>query len=148
MLEQNSNYQVSINKTNKLLYDSANKKTTFTNIINETDVEGLKRKINSITQYQKPYISKLFYEVLSKNPENAKILCDYIAAEQNEFNIKESTKEDKIKHMEIILGCILGIDDIHINLKNSMETLKCIRVWIKYWIVIVNIPSTVSVFFN
>ena len=97
MLEQNSNNQVSINKTNNLVYDSGNKKTTLTNTINETDVEGLKIKINSITQYQKSYISKVFFEVLSKNPENAKILCDYIAAEQNEFNIKESTKEDKIK---------------------------------------------------
>ena len=59
MLEQNSNNQVSISKTNNLVYDSGNKKTTLTNTINETDVEGLKRKINSITQYQKPYISKL-----------------------------------------------------------------------------------------
>ena len=99
MLEQNSNNQVSISKTNKLIYDSGNKKTTLTNTINETDVEGLKRKINSITQYQKPYISKVFFEVLSKNLENAKVLCDYIVAEQNEFNIKESTKEDKIKRL-------------------------------------------------
>jgi hypothetical protein len=96
MSEQNSNNQISISKTNKLLYDNGIKKTTFTNTINETDVEGLKRKINSITQYQKPYISKVFFEVLSKNPANTKVLCDYIAAEQNEFNIKESTKEDKI----------------------------------------------------
>ena len=29
--------------------------------------------------------------------ENSSILCDYIIAEQNEFNIKESTKEGKIK---------------------------------------------------
>ena len=59
MIEQDSNNQISINKTNKLLYDSRIRKTTFTNTINETDAEGLKRKINSITQYQKPYISKL-----------------------------------------------------------------------------------------
>ena len=59
----------------------------------------MKRKIDSITKYQKPYILKLFREVLIKNPENAKILCDYIIAEQNEFNIKESTKEDKIKRL-------------------------------------------------
>jgi hypothetical protein len=52
----------------------------------------LKRKIDSITKYQKPYILKLFREVLVKNLENAKIICDYIIAEQNEFNIKESTK--------------------------------------------------------
>ena len=59
MLEQNYNNQVSISNKNKLLYDSKNKKTTFTNTINEIDVEGLKRKINSITQYQKPYIKSI-----------------------------------------------------------------------------------------
>ena len=32
-----------------------------------------------------------------KNKENATILCDYIQAEQTEFNIKDSTKEGKIK---------------------------------------------------
>ena len=31
------------------------------------------------------------------NTSNAKILCDYIIAEQNEINIKESTREGKIK---------------------------------------------------
>ena len=66
MSEQNSNNQVSINKTNKFLYGSGIKKTTFTSTINETDVEGLKRKINSITQYQKPYISKVFLKFFLK----------------------------------------------------------------------------------
>jgi hypothetical protein len=64
MSEQNSNNQVSISKTNKLIYANGIKKTTFTNTINEPDIEGLKRKINSITQYQKPYISKVFYQPL------------------------------------------------------------------------------------
>jgi hypothetical protein len=35
MLEQNSKNQVSISKTNNLVYDSGNKKTTLTNTINE-----------------------------------------------------------------------------------------------------------------
>jgi integrase/recombinase XerD len=33
------------------------------------------------------------------NADNAKILCDYIIAEQDEINIKESTKEGKIKSL-------------------------------------------------
>lgn len=33
------------------------------------------------------------------NAHNAKILCDYIIAEQDEINIKESTKEGKIKSL-------------------------------------------------
>jgi len=32
-----------------------------------------------------------------KSPRNVKVICDYIIAEQNEINIKESTKEGKIK---------------------------------------------------
>ena len=108
MLAQNSNDQqqqasIGSNKSNQLFKENNNKETTiaFTNnkSINEIPIEVLKRKINSITQYQKPYISKLFYELLAENLENAKILCDYIIAEQNEFNIKESTKEDKIKRL-------------------------------------------------
>jgi hypothetical protein len=108
MLAQDSDNQQQQNftssKNNHLFKEnsSSNKGTaivSFTNnkSINEIQIEVLKRKINGIIQYQKPYISKLFYELLAKNPENAKILCDYIIAEQNEFNIKESTKEDKIK---------------------------------------------------
>ena len=31
------------------------------------------------------------------NPENASVICDYILAEQTDINIKESTKEGKIK---------------------------------------------------
>jgi hypothetical protein len=36
-------------------------------------------------------------EFLQINSNNAKIICDYIIVEQNELNIKESTKETKIK---------------------------------------------------
>ena len=36
-------------------------------------------------------------DLLNKNLENANIICDYIIAEQIEFNIKESTKIGKIK---------------------------------------------------
>ena len=63
------------------------------------DTTNLKRKIEIITQYLKPYVSKILYEVLKINPGNIKIICDYIVAEQNEINIKESTKETKIKKL-------------------------------------------------
>jgi len=36
-------------------------------------------------------------ELVKKNLENATIICDYIIAEQTEINIKNSTKEEKIK---------------------------------------------------
>jgi len=91
------------NSDNQQLFNENNKETTVTSFatksINDIHIEALKRKIKSVTQYQKPYISKLFYEILAKNPKNAKTICEYIIAEQNEFNIKESTKEDKIKRL-------------------------------------------------
>jgi integrase len=58
----------------------------------------LKRKIDSITQYcSKPYFKEALKKLSIANPESANIICEYIIAEQNEMNIKESTKEGKIK---------------------------------------------------
>ena len=62
-------------------------------------IEELKRKIDTITRYQKPYLSKMLNKLLLENPINAEIICNYIVAEQNEINIKESTKETKIKRI-------------------------------------------------
>jgi len=58
----------------------------------------LERKIDSVTNgLSKPYFNKILKELLQKNLENANIICDYIIAEQTEINIKNSTKEGKIK---------------------------------------------------
>lgn len=57
----------------------------------------LQNKIRFITKYQKPYIVKSLKNMALSSPHNVKIICDYIIAEQNEINIKESTKEGKIK---------------------------------------------------
>jgi hypothetical protein len=58
----------------------------------------LSRKIAYITQYNsKPYFRNALMKMSEINPENAGIICDYIIAEQTEMNIKESTKEGKIK---------------------------------------------------
>jgi hypothetical protein len=69
------------------------------NNIENNDIKELKRKIDAITRYQKPYISKMLNKLLLENPINAEIICNYIVAEQNEINIKESTKETKIKRI-------------------------------------------------
>jgi hypothetical protein len=42
----------------------------------------------------------------SESSENVEIVCDYITAEQIEMNIKESTKEGKIK-------CLLWLSSFH-----------------------------------
>jgi hypothetical protein len=69
------------------------------NIIENNDIEDVKIKIDAITRYQKPYISKMLNKLLLENPINIEIICNYIVAEQNEINIKESTKETKIKRI-------------------------------------------------
>src|SRR5215831_18569531 len=61
--------------------------------------EELERKISSITEHQRRYIRSIFLTMAQVNPTNAAILCDYLVAEQNELNIKESTKESTIKRI-------------------------------------------------
>jgi len=73
--------------------------TETTSSNNLENIAQLKRKIELITQYLKPYVSKMLYEVLQINQDNIKIICDFIVAEQNEINIKDSTKETKIKRL-------------------------------------------------
>lgn len=65
---------------------------------NGNDVLGLTRKIDSITKsLSKPYFNKILKDLVTTNLENAEIIVDYILAEQTELNIKDSTKEGKIK---------------------------------------------------
>ncbi len=61
------------------------------------DIKSIQRKIEVVTKHLKPHIIKILNVVIQNNPDNARIICDYIIAEQNEINIKESTKETKIK---------------------------------------------------
>jgi integrase len=71
-------------------------KTQLHNLPN-TRAERLRNSIDLICKYQKPYIKKSLENLMENSSENAKIVCNYIIAEQNEINIKESTKEGKIK---------------------------------------------------
>ena len=58
---------------------------------------NLFQKIDDITVYQRPYIRTILYKFAKNNLDNTNSVCNYIINEQNEFNIKESTKEGKIK---------------------------------------------------
>ena len=60
-------------------------------------VQDLNKKIILITTAQRPYIQKILMKLSESNPKNAESICDYILSEQISFNIKESTKEGKIK---------------------------------------------------
>lgn len=58
---------------------------------------SLEKRICLLTTNLEPYYRSIFLQLAGSNSENAKILCDFITAEQNEINIKDSTKEWKIK---------------------------------------------------
>jgi hypothetical protein len=57
----------------------------------------VKDLVNSICKHQRPYIKKSLCFLLEQSLVDTETLCRYIIAEQNEINIKESTKEGKIK---------------------------------------------------
>jgi hypothetical protein len=61
--------------------------------------DELERKINSIAEHQRSYIQSIFLTMAQVNPTNAAILYEYLVAQQNELNIKESTKESTIKRI-------------------------------------------------
>lgn len=65
--------------------------------VRETN-QKLDDRIDSITQFaSKAYYNKAFKKLAKDCMENATIICNYITAEQNEINIKQTTKEGKIK---------------------------------------------------
>ena len=66
-------------------------------IHNIEDINIIKNKIEIISRHLKPHIIRILNSLLQNNPINAKTICDFIIAEQNEMNIRESTKETKIK---------------------------------------------------
>jgi hypothetical protein len=66
--------------------------------INILEEEKLVRKIESITKsLRKQYFKNSLLHLIKRNIENTRIICNYIIAEQTEINIKDSTKESKIK---------------------------------------------------
>ncbi len=72
-------------------------KITTTNQQINKSYPNLSEKIDSVTQYQAIFINKRLKKLAEESNENADIICNYITAEINEINIKESTKEGKIK---------------------------------------------------
>jgi len=74
-------------------------------------------KILSISKNQKHYVEKMLNTLLEKTEDNVIIIYDYIIAEQNEINLKESTKEGKIK---VLVGLIKFLN--YKNLNNISKT--------------------------
>jgi hypothetical protein len=74
--------------------------------------EDLERKIDTITTYQKSYIKSIFTKMAHANPHNANILHDYIVAQKNEQNIKESTVEGIIKRLVWLSSYLSFVFDV------------------------------------
>ena len=65
---------------------------------NQKNSHNLEKKIEIITKsLSRAYYKNILIKLANKNTENANIICDYIIAEQTEINIKNSTKESRIK---------------------------------------------------
>jgi hypothetical protein len=83
-------------------------------IITENNLED---KINKITEsLSRQYFNTILKKLAKENKENAITICNYIIAEQNELNIKDSTKEGKIK-------VLIWLSDFHKN-KSFKEMIK------------------------
>jgi len=78
-------------------------------------------KINQISKGQKQYIKRLLDNMLSHSSNNVEKICDFIIAERNEINIKESTVEWHIK----VLDQLLKFHDFKDLVKITKDVLNC-----------------------
>ena len=73
--------------------------TTATTAAKNSRVEDLEMKklIDSLTDGALPYFRSIFKQMALANPENAKVVCEFLTTEYNECNIKLSSSLTKIK---------------------------------------------------
>lgn len=84
--------------------EQLNKSTTTATTKKDNINEELEKKIDYITQsFPQNFLKNKLKNLARKNPDNATIICDYIIVEQTEFNIKDSTKNGKIKALVYLL---------------------------------------------
>ena len=96
------------------------------NTVNNYDME-LEKDIDLITKsLSRPYFNSALKKLTRENPNNARIICEYILTEQTEFNIKESTKEGKIKVL-VWLSNFHGKNFIDITKQDILKYLNNLR---------------------
>src|SRR6478672_9230545 len=102
-------------------------KDTSYNLINDIEKELLERDIKSIITGSLPYYKSIFKQILSANTNNANILYNFLLAEQNERNVKLSTKTTHIK-IVYMFNKFLGFKDFHkISKQDILSYLKSLR---------------------
>src|SRR6476620_2115624 len=102
-------------------------KDTSYNLINDIEKELLERDIESIITGSLPYYKSIFKQILSANPNNANILYNFLLAEQNERNVKLSTKTTHIKII-YLFNKFLEFKDFHkISKQEVLSYLNSLR---------------------
>ena len=51
------------------------------------------KKIEQLTRYRKPFLKRILLDIFDHSPNNAELIYDFIVADRDEINIKESTAE-------------------------------------------------------
>ena len=90
-------YEYFINLKRQEKIDNLQKPVQSQDILTNSREKTIEELITLICSYQKRYIKKSLNKLIENSKENTETICKYIIAEQNEINIKESAKEDKIR---------------------------------------------------
>jgi hypothetical protein len=72
-------------------------KTSITTATEKNRRVDLEMKIDSLTEDALPYFRSILKQMALANPENAKIVCEFLIVEYNERNNKLSSRLTKIK---------------------------------------------------
>ena len=101
--------------------NKTNDDTVVRNITNRT----LNDKINSITNTcSESYFNKILQRLAGMNSTNAYIICKYIISEQDQLNIKNSTKEGKIKTLVWLSNFFEGQNKFYTVVKRKYSPLS------------------------
>lgn len=87
----------------------------------ETDIDLITKSLS------RPYFRTILKKLLDVNPQNARLICDYILDEQTEINLKDSTKEGKIKVLVWLSNFHSGKNFDEITKQDILQYLNNLR---------------------
>lgn len=91
------------------------------NLTKNIDTEKLEKNIESIISGSLPYYKSIFKQTLLANPQNANTLYNFLLTEQNEKNVKLSTKTTHIKII-YLFNKFLDFKDFHKITKQDIQS--------------------------
>lgn len=87
----------------------------------DTDIDLITKSLS------RPYFRTILRKLIEENPQNARLICDYILDEQTEINLKDSTKEGKIKVLVWLSNFHSGKDFDEITKQDILQYLNNLR---------------------